>query len=270
MKDKALVSVVIPCYHCARTIERAMASVAAQTLRPAEVILVDDASGDDTCDVLKRLQEQFDVGWVKLIFLDKNMGAGGARNAGWAAASQPYVAFLDSDDAWHPRKIEIQYGYMVAHPDVTLCGHDFRMLKLDVLPVWEVNEGTSQTICKTALLLSNQFVTPSVMIKRDVSSRFNDRQRYMEDHMLWMCVVCSGGCVVKLEAVLAATYKDAFGVAGLSSRFWSMEQGDLGNYRRLYGENCINSLQLVLLLTYSLLKFLRRLVIYVGYLRWKK
>jgi glycosyltransferase involved in cell wall biosynthesis len=270
MTDKALVSVVIPCYRCARTIERAVASVAAQTLRPAEVILVDDASGDDTRDVLNRLKEQFDAGWIKLVFLDKNVGAGSARNAGWAEASQPYVAFLDADDAWHFRKIEIQYGYMTAMPDVALCGHGFRLLKQGVLPYWDVGQGNAQTVSKWAMLMSNRFVTPSAMIKRDISFRFIERQRYMEDHMLWLRVVCSGDRVIKLPVALAAIYKDPFGVTGLSSRVWLMERSDLGNYLRLYREGCINRSQLVALVAYSLLKYVRRLIIYVGYLRWKK
>lgn len=266
----AAVSVVIPCYRCARTIERAMASVAAQTLRPAEVILVDDSSGDDTREVMKKISQQFDPGWIKLVFLDKNVGAGSARNAGWAVASQPYVAFLDADDAWHFRKIEIQYAYMVAHPDVVLCGHGFRLLKQGVLPYWDVGQGDAQTVRKWAMLMSNRFVTPSAMIKRDIRHRFIERQRYMEDHMLWLRVVCSGDGVVKLPAALAAIYKDPFGVTGLSSRVWLMERSDLGNYRRLYRDGCISGFQLAILAAYSLLKYARRLVIYVGYLRWKK
>lgn len=270
MTDMALVSVVIPCYKCARTIDRAVASVAAQTLRPVEVILVDDASGDDTREILQKLSEQFDPGWIKLVFLDQNIGAGSARNAGWVLASQPYVAFLDADDAWHFRKMEVQYGYMAAHPDVVLCGHGVRVLKQGVLPYWEVAVGCAQTISRWAMLVSNQFVTPSVMIKRDINYRFTEGQRYMEDHMLWLRVVCAGNRVIKLPMALAAIYKDPFGVTGLSSHVWLMERSDLGNFRRLYRDGCINVLQLLVLVAYSLLKYVRRLAIYAGYLRWKK
>lgn len=270
MTDQALVSVVIPCYRCARTIERAVASVAAQTLRPAEVILVDDASGDDTRVLLQKLEAQFDPGWIKLVLLDQNVGAGSARNAGWAVASQPYVAFLDADDTWHFHKIEIQYGYMAALPEVVLCGHGFRLLTHGELPYWEAGKGHAQVIGKWAMLVSNQFVTPSVMIKRDISHRFIERQRYMEDHMLWLRVVCAGDRVVKLPMALAAIYKNPFGVTGLSSHVWLMERSDLGNFRRLYRDGSISGPQLAVLVAYSLLKYVRRLIIYAGYLRWKK
>ena len=266
----APVSVVIPCFRCAATIGRAIASISQQTQKPAEVILVDDASGDGTLAVLQQLVQSY-PGWLKVLQSDENRGAASARNAGWAAASQPYIAFLDADDAWHPQKIEIQYAYMSAHPEVILCGHGHRLIRqTDALPDWEIGEWKEKRIRKWVLLLSNRFVTPSVMVRRDVGHRFVERQRYMEDHMLWLLLVCSGGSVIKLSAELAAIYKRPFGMMGLSAQVWSMERGDLGNYRRLYRAGCINGFQLGMLGIYSALKYLRRLLIYWGYLRWKK
>ena len=125
-------------------------------------------------------------------------------------------------------------------------------------------------IRKWALLRSNKFVTPSVMLRRDIEHRFVEKQRYMEDHMLWLNIVCSGARVVKLSEELAAIYKEAFGVTGLSSQVWLMERSDLGNYRRLYLGGYIGGAQLTALVVYSTLKYVRRLIIYWGYLRWKK
>lgn len=270
MTSAAPVSVVIPCYRCAKTVARAVASVASQTSLPAELILVDDGSADDTGAVLQALAGQYPAGWIRLASLEQNAGAASARNAGWALATQPYLAFLDSDDAWHPEKIAIQYACMKANPDVLLSGHDYRLLRQPATPDWRVGRCTARRIKKWPLLLSNQFVTPSVMVRTDVSQRFVENQRYMEDHMLWLEIVCSGGHVVKLSAALAAIYKEPFGVKGLSSRVWLMERGDLGNYRRLYRAKFIKNYQFAALCVYSLLKYGRRLLIYGGYLRWKK
>lgn len=271
LDDLMSVSVVIPCYRCAGTIERAFASVAAQTQRPAEVILVDDASGDGTRELLLKLSERYELGWIKLVFLDQNVGAASARNAGWAVATQTYVAFLDADDAWHPKKIEIQTAFMDAHPDVVLSGHGYRRLDQDRLPDWPVLTQDGVTpIGKWPLILSNKFVTPSVMLRRDVPHRFVEKQRYMEDHMLWLKIVCDGGRIVKLDADLAAIYKEPFGVAGLSAQVWLMERSDLGNYRRLHQKHCINSIQFAFLVIYSALKYVRRVLIYWSHLRWKK
>ncbi len=112
----AAVSVVIPCYRCGATIARAVASVLAQTLPVAEIILVDDASGDDTLAALEDIRRGHGDAAVRVLAAPANVGAGEARNLGWNAASQPWVAFLDADDAWHPRKIEIQYGWLLQHP----------------------------------------------------------------------------------------------------------------------------------------------------------
>lgn len=270
MTGLASVSAVIPCFRCALTIERAVASVAAQTLLPAELILVDDASGDDTRAVLTKLSEKFPPGWIKLVLLDQNVGVGSARNAGWAVASQNFVTFLDADDAWHPQKIEIQYAYMITHSEVALCGHGFRTLKQGQVPDWDAVIGEVQTIGKWAMLVSNRFVTPSVMLKRELAYRFVEKQRHMEDHMLWMQVVCSGANVVKLTHELAAIYKNAFGVTGLSSQVWLMERSDLSNFHRLYKERFLNRLELAFLISFSLLKHVRRMVIYLGYLKWTK
>lgn len=269
-KELMSVSVVIPCYRCAGTIERALASVAAQTRRPAEVILVDDASGDDTRERLQRLSQRFEPGWIKFVFLEQNVGAASARNSGWNLATQTYVAFLDADDAWHPQKIEIQTAYMEAHPEVVLSGHGYRHLSRDSLPDWLVHQVVVTPIHKWPLILSNKFVTPSVMLRRGIAHRFVEKQRYMEDHMLLLKIVCDGGRIVKLGTELAAIYKEPFGVAGLSAQMWLMELSDLGNYRRLHQKNFINSIQFAFLVIYSSLKYVRRLFIYWSHLLWKK
>ncbi|GAB4214405.1 MAG: hypothetical protein Fur007_10520 [Rhodoferax sp.] len=266
----AAVSVIIPCYRCAGTIERALASVWAQTLPPAEVILVDDASGDGTRALLQTLPERYPPGWLRLVLLDTNQGAASARNAGWAAATQPYVAFLDADDAWHLRKLEIQYPFMAANPDVVLCGHGARMLRPGVLPYWLVRPERAEPVRRWALLMSNRFVTPSGMMRRDSPHRFIAGQRYMEDHMLWLTVLFAGERVMKIPTPLAAIYKDPFGVTGLSARIWRMERSDLGNYRRLYESGLLGVWPYSALVGFSLLKFARRLVMYVLFLRWKR
>jgi glycosyltransferase involved in cell wall biosynthesis len=256
------VTVIIPCYRCSSTIRRAIQSVINQTQKPAEVILVDDASGDETLVVLRELQQQY-PDWIKVIVLADNQGAAFARNVGWTAASQSYLAFLDADDAWHPKKIEIQYGYMNAHPEVILSGHRHRILKQDdYLPDWLIAP-VIEAVCisKWKLLLSNQFVTPSIMLRSNILQRFFEQQRYMEDHLLWLEIICDGALVVKLPEELAAIYKSSFGVTGLSANIFAMERSELYNYVHLYKIQRIELSGLVFLQAFSLLKFLRRLVI---------
>src|SRR5262249_7457487 len=158
---------------CKGTIRRAVSSAARQSRRPAELILVDDASGDGTLEHLEELQGEFGGNWLKIIALDENTGPGTARNAGWDAATGKYLAFLDADDAWHERKLEIQSAFMEAHPEVALCGHAYRRLREgegggDVA----VGQTSARTITFGMLLRSNRFVTPSAMLRRDIPYRF--------------------------------------------------------------------------------------------------
>jgi glycosyltransferase involved in cell wall biosynthesis len=266
----AAVSVVIPCFRCASTIKRAIDSVVQQTRQPAEVILIEDGSGDETLTTLQALAEIYPE-WIKIIALPENQGAANARNVGWEAATQPYIAFLDADDAWHSQKIEIQIAYMNAHPEVVLCGHQHRFIAYSANFIdWQIQSYEEGDIPKWLWLLSNKFAPTSAVVRRDVYQRFTQNQRYMEDYGLWLDIVFSGNRVTKLSADLAVMYKKPFGMGGLSAQLWFMEQGELLNYQRLYEKNYINLAQWLALCMYSLLKFVRRLVIYWGWLRWTK
>jgi hypothetical protein len=155
---------------------------------------------------------------------------------------------------------------MLAHPEVTLCGHAHKILSISALPSWGLRNNAelakAKRITKWDLLLSNRFVTPSVMLKRDIPQRFEEGQRYMEDHMLWLNIACSGAHVDRLPSPLVAIYKRPYGQAGLSAQWWRMERGDLGNYRRLRKQGYISQPQFFVFAAYSCAKFLRRLVVY--------
>jgi len=92
----------------------AVNSVLKQTAKPHEIIVVDDASTDDTEDRLTQFGGQ-----ICIVQPDRNVERGGARNAGAATASGTLLAFLDSDDEWHPDKLERQLGAEPEGPSVT-------------------------------------------------------------------------------------------------------------------------------------------------------
>lgn len=260
------VSVIIPCYECAETLERAVASVAAQTQIPAQLILVDDCSGVNTRNMIQAIAGRYSEGWISIVSMDQNKGAASARNAGWAVATQTYIAFLDSDDAWHPEKIRLQVSYMHANPQVVLSGHAHKISTSKGLPAWALRKNgsdmKSRRVSKWSLLIANRFITPSAMLKRDIPHRFVERQRYMEDHMLWLNIVCSGAQVEWISLPLAAIYKRPYGQAGLSAQWLRMQLGDLGNYRRLFNQGQISRPQFFAFVAYSCAKFIRRVIIF--------
>lgn len=261
--SEAPVSVVIPCYRCAGTIGRAVESVAAQTVRPAEVILVDDCSGDDTLDALRKLQAQYSAGWIKIIPLSRNGGPGSARNAGWDVATQTYLAFLDSDDSWHPQKIALQYDWMVQHRDAALTGHERALASDENMKAGEPNfsEVSFRQVSRRDLLFSNRFPTSSVMLERQIGHRFAEGKRYSEDYLLWLLIADSGKIMARCDVPFAFAYKAAYGSAGLSARLWDMERGELDTYHRLWKSGGIGMLSYAALGLYSMARHIRRLVI---------
>lgn len=256
------VSVVIPCYRCADTIGRAVGSVLAQTAQPMEVILVDDASDELTASVLRRLAREFEgAARVRLIVLEKNAGAATARNAGWNAAREKYVAFLDSDASWHPRKLEVQHRFMELRPDVSVSAHRHAVTAGVMDPAPVPDQPPFVVIDFHGLLWKNRFVPSSVMVQRELPLRFCDGQRYMEDHRLWLDVACARHRIVRLEIPLAAHHKPDFGAAGLSANLVAMEQAELANYRVLWRKRAVGTPMLVILAMWSLMKFVRRLLV---------
>lgn len=98
------VSVIIPTYNYSRFIERAVNSVLSQSYQDYEIIIVDDASTDDTKDIVGKYNDSR----IKYIQHNVNRGLSWTRNTGIKAAKGMYLAFLDSDDTWMPEKIEAQ------------------------------------------------------------------------------------------------------------------------------------------------------------------
>jgi len=104
MDSNIKVSVIVPTYNRAHRIRRCLDSVLGQTISPYEVIVVDDASTDDTTSVVKSISDER----LRLIIMPSNKGAQAARNVGIKNAQGDYIAFLDSDDEWVPEKLEWQ------------------------------------------------------------------------------------------------------------------------------------------------------------------
>lgn len=105
MSGERLVSVVIPAYNAAATLDETLRSVRAQTHRALEIIVVDDGSTDATAAIAQ--QHALADGRV-LLLRQNNAGVAQARNHGWQRARADWVAFVDADDLWAPTKIERQ------------------------------------------------------------------------------------------------------------------------------------------------------------------
>jgi len=124
MPGKTDISVIVAAYQAAGTIERALASIAAQTLKPLEVVVVDDGSTDGTFDVAKACARGINGFELRVFRTEANQGAGAARNHAIMESTGTTLAFLDADDEWLPEKLERSMSYLEGS-DYSLVAHDY-------------------------------------------------------------------------------------------------------------------------------------------------
>lgn len=183
--EKGLVSVVIPVFRRADYLQQALASVLAQTYAPLEILVVDDASGEE-------FVSQYHIPpQARLLRLPINGGPSAARNLGCAEARGEFIAFLDSDDAWLPQKLARQVADLTSHPEfgLTYCHFeevDSDMRSLGSHPRVKWPHPDSLRAC----LRSPTIKSPSTVLLRrnalETAGGFDPSLRYGEDRDLWL------------------------------------------------------------------------------------
>lgn len=109
-KKESCVSIIMPTYNAASFISKAIESVLLQTYKNLELIIIDDASQDDTVSLIEEYKKNDKR--IKLLRNSSNSGSGYSRNRGIEAAEGRYISFIDSDDIWQPEKLRIQIEFM--------------------------------------------------------------------------------------------------------------------------------------------------------------
>jgi glycosyltransferase involved in cell wall biosynthesis len=185
------VSVIIPTYNRATLLPRSLDSIACQTWSCGEVIVVDDGSTDMTGSLLEQEARR---GRMKLrIFRQKNKGPGAARNLGIEKAVYPLIAFLDSDDHWHKRKLEVQYRALHASPHFQVS-HTFekwlrRGIHLNQKKIHIPRQGEIFTHCLRLCGVGMSTVLIEKKLLQQVGG-FDDSLRCCEDYDLWLRISC--------------------------------------------------------------------------------
>jgi len=255
------VSVIVPCHDAEATFGRALESIANQTRPPAEAIVVNDASTDGTVSVLRRCEEKPWPFAFTVITLPMNRGPGEARNAGWAAINPAtvYVAFLDADDIWHPRKLERQIEWMEKHSDVAWTAHRCSILGSeqmrtpdDALPP------TVTAITRRSLLARNSVATPTVVARASMRSRFREGWRHCEDLMLWVDWLDEGARGAMLDLPLACLGRVPGTAGGSTGDLAAMYRGEQRVLGTLRTEGRLSGLEATAWQGYAWLRYQRR------------
>lgn len=188
-----LVSVIIATYNSSKFIGEAVRSVLSQTYSKYEVIVVDDGSTDETKDVLREFE-----GSIRYVY-QTNRGPSAARNAGIRLAQGEYICFLDADDIWAPKKLELQLSFLEEHPGIGLVFSDEEDMALQGGMIHSVlakrtfySDLLGQTPLQDAfekLLIENFILTSTVMVRKACFAEaglFDESLRVVEDRDLWM------------------------------------------------------------------------------------
>ena len=212
MEKKPLVSVIIPTYNRKNTLKRCIDSVLAQTYRNFEIILVDDCSTDGTMEFVEA--DYGDVSDINIVYVrnDSNLGAGASRNVGVSYAAGEYLAFHDSDDTWHPDKLEKQMREFAFCNDKV--GAVYSLFLADgpdayVYPPKEVQLPLKSGYVFYTLLLNSLVGMITLVVKKNVfleAGGFNEQLNSLEDYELSLRIA-RDYAIILVDEVLATAYE---------------------------------------------------------------
>ena len=213
------ISVIIPTYNRCDLLKRAINSVIKQTITPKEIIIVDNGSTDQTYQMVSSLFPEINY------FIEKKRGVSAARNKGILESKSKWIAFLDSDDAWKPTKLEKQMEFSIFNQD------KYRIIHTD--ETWYRNKKFLNQLKKHKKSGGNIFknslqlccISPSsVVLKKQIFDDyglFDENLEVCEDYDMWIRIT-SKEEVGFLDSPLVLKYGGHSDQ--LSKKFWGMDR----------------------------------------------
>lgn len=227
-----LVSVIMPVYNAETYVSEAIKSVLNQSYREFELIVIDDASTDDS---LKRVNE-FRDHRLKRVAMEENSGAGRARNAGIGLARGQYIAFIDADDFWLEEKLATQIQFMqeentcLSYTDYYLTNEASKLTHRVSSPPWvdyEKMKKNNYIGCLTA-----------VYDAKKLGKMYMPERRKRQDWALWLNILGKTDRAMGLQIPLAAYRKTE---KSLSRNKWGLMRENFQFYREVLGYNTLEA-----------------------------
>lgn len=240
-------TVIIPAYNAAATIARTIRSVLAQSYKPYEIIVADDASSDATVEIVTR---EFATD-VRLIKNTVNKGSSASRNLAMDVATGDYIAFVDADDYWHEHKLHILNEVLSKNKNIALIYHPYTQEDISTKDFSRLPE--LKTLPFATLLLYNRIATSCATIKNEPSFRFEPDMRYTEDYDLWLRIGYKR-TLYFIDYPLTRIFRPFTSPGGISGNKWKMRKGEMKAQLRLLRLNPLFLFLLPLLFLLSLSK----------------
>lgn len=196
------VSVIMPAYNCSKYIATAIESVQKQTYLDWEMIITDDCSTDNTCEIVESFSKEDSR--IKLYRQAENMGAGAARTRGLFESTGRFIAYLDADDIWYPEKLAKQVDFMLSNKIGFSCtsyeviDNEGRKLnkKVYMLPKADyVGFLTNNLLQTVGIMADTEIVDKEYLVMPNLRRR--------QDAATWLQVLKAGHPCYGLDEILA-------------------------------------------------------------------
>jgi len=182
-----LVSIITPSYNSSRFIEECIDSVLSQTYDNWELLIVDDCSSDNSCEMIRKYNDNR----ISLIELEKNIGAAEARNIALRKAKGKHIAFLDSDDLWESQKLEKQISFMETE-DIAFSFSTYQPISEDGSRLHSIINAP-KIVTYSSYLKNTIIGCLTVVINREKTGDFEmPNIRSSHDMALWLLIMKRG------------------------------------------------------------------------------
>lgn len=181
-----LVSILLPCYNGGKYLKECINSVFAQTYQNFELIVIDDASTDDSETVIKSIKDK------RLVHLknDTNKGITSCLNKAIKLAKGKYLARIDADDRMISSRLNLQVSFLESNPEYGMVGGQYDIIDTAGVPFNRIYPPLGNEELKLCMLFFNPFAHPAVTMRSDVAKKllYNPQYKYCEDYELWFRV----------------------------------------------------------------------------------
>ena len=201
------ISVLLPCYNAAATLEETLISLQAQSFSDFEVICIDDGSTDQTPAILKR--------WSKkdsrfIVVKKEHCGVVQAANTGLSLCQAPIIIRMDADDRCHPERIQLQREYLLEHPEIAVVASLVKGFPEDQIGEgfnlyyqWLNSLVTHEDITRE-IFIESPIANPSAAFRKSWIQKLGGYQDHgwPEDYDLWLRFYLAGAKFAKIQQVL--------------------------------------------------------------------
>lgn len=194
----------MPVYNAAPYLKECIDSILAQTYKDFELLIVDDGSTDSSAEIAQSYEDE------RIRFIQNEHDYIGSLNIGLNEARGKYIARMDADDVMMPDRLQIQYAYMEAHPEIGILGTMAKLLNRDGILTSCCTSNSPTILTKQQLLYSNPILHPTTFIRKSIIEQhqlnYDKYSCYAEDYHLW-CNAIMHGIKIGVIPFLGISYR---------------------------------------------------------------